>query len=165
MTNVRFDQVKVQWYPILHQFANGRLLGYTVYYIEYYNWVVKSVSTSNPYANMLILRGLKAATRYELAVAAFTSKGPGPRSHWLYITTGDILCHSAGIFIVNFKILFRVNTPAPRSFPFILNLGYLFIYSYENVYEDRMMNSEQISNIYIYIERSTESLDNAILAF
>ena len=37
---------------------------------------------------MVILKGLKAATHYQIAVAAFTSKGPGPQSHLLYITTG-----------------------------------------------------------------------------
>ncbi|CAH3185289.1 unnamed protein product, partial [Porites lobata] len=88
VSNVRFDQVKVQWYPIPHQFANGRLLGYTVYYYEYYNsYLRKSASTSNPYTNMVILRGLKAATRYQIAVAAFTSKGPGTQSYWQSITT------------------------------------------------------------------------------
>ena len=96
VSNVRFDQVKVQWYPIPHQFANGRLLGYTVYYYEYYNsYLRKSTNTSNPYTNTVILRGLKAATRYQIAVAAFTSQGPGIQSYWQSITTGDVLCHNA----------------------------------------------------------------------
>ena len=97
MTKVRFDQVKVEWNPLPQQFANGRLLGYTVYFYEYYNWykLTKSVSTSGPFVNMVILRGLKAATRYQIAVAAFTSKGAGTQSYWQHITTGDILCHNA----------------------------------------------------------------------
>ena len=37
---------------------------------------------------MVILRGLKAASRYQIAVAAFTSKGAGTQSYWLYVTTG-----------------------------------------------------------------------------
>ena len=103
VSNLRFDQVKVQWDPLPQQFANGRLLGYTVYYYEYYNsYVRKSVSMSSPYANMVTLRGLKAASRYQIAVAAFTSKGAGPQSYWRYITTGNLLflfvcvfCHHA----------------------------------------------------------------------
>ena len=97
MTKVRFDQVKVEWDPLPQQFANGRLLGYTVYFYEYYNWykLTKSVSTSGPFVNMVILTGLKAATRYQIAVAAFTSKGAGTQSYWQHITTGDILCHNA----------------------------------------------------------------------
>ena len=90
VTNARFDQVKVQWDPLSQQFANGRLLGYTVYYYEYYNsYLRKSVSTSNHHANMVMLRGLKAATRYQIAVAAFTSKGPGTLSYRQSITTGE----------------------------------------------------------------------------
>ena len=89
VSNVRFDQLKVQWNALPQQFANGRLLGYTVYCYEYYNsYVVKSVSTRSPYVNMVILRGLKAASRYQIAVAAFTSKGAGTQSYWLYVTTG-----------------------------------------------------------------------------
>ena len=96
VTNVRFDQVKVQWDPLPQQFANGRLLGYTIYYHEYYYpYTKKSLKTRSPYVNMVILRGLKAATRYKIAVAAFTPKGAGPQSYWQYITTGDILCHNA----------------------------------------------------------------------
>ena len=89
VSNVRFDQLKVQWNALPQQFANGRLLGYTVYYYEYYNsYVRKSVSTRSPYVNMVILRGLKAASRYQIAVAAYTSKGAGTQSYWLYVTTG-----------------------------------------------------------------------------
>ena len=96
MTNLRFDQVKVQWDPLPQQFANGRLLGYTIYYHEYYyTYTKKSLKTRSPYVNMVILRGLGAATRYQIAVAAFTSKGVGTQSYWQYITTGDILCHNA----------------------------------------------------------------------
>ena len=96
-SNVRFDQIKVQWDPLPHQFANWRLCGYTCvstetpiskYYQEsYYSYLRKSaVSTSNLYVNMVILRGLKAATRYQIAVSAFRSKGAGTQPYWHYIT-------------------------------------------------------------------------------
>ena len=101
VTNVRFDQVKVQWDPLPHQYVNGRLLGYTIYYYEdYYSYLSKSVSTSNPYVNIVILRGLKAATRYWLSVAAFTSKGPGTQSYWQARTTGYSLRHNAVPFFL-----------------------------------------------------------------
>ena len=90
LSNEQFDEVKVQWVPLPQQYINGRLLGYTVYYYEYYNsYQRKAVNTSSPYANMVTLRGLKASTRYYVAVAAFTSKGAGPQSSWQYITTGN----------------------------------------------------------------------------
>ena len=103
VSNVRFDQLKVQWNALPQQFANGRLLGYTVYYYEYYNsYVVKSVSTRSPYVNMVILRGLKAASRYQIAVAAFTSKGAGTQSYWLYVTTGIFFYFSFALFVCLF---------------------------------------------------------------
>ena len=40
---------------------------------------------------MVILRDLKQAKRYQIAVAAFTSKGEGPRSYWMSITTGSVM--------------------------------------------------------------------------
>lgn len=87
-SNARFNQIKVQWDPLPHQYANGRLRGNTIYYQEsYYSYLRKSaVSTSNPYVNMVILRGLKAATRYQIAVGAFRSKGAGTQPYWQYIT-------------------------------------------------------------------------------
>ena len=102
MTNVTFNQVKVQWDPLPQQFANGRLLGYTIYYHEYYYpYTKKSLKTRSPYVSMVILRGLKAATRYQIAVAAFTSKGVGTQSYSQHITTGNILC----IMLLNFSYL------------------------------------------------------------
>ena len=109
VSNVRYDQVKVQWDPLPRQFANGRLLGYTVYYYEYDNsYVRKSVSTGGPYVNMIILRGLKAATRYQIAVAAFTSKGAGTQSYWLYITTGNLLCLFVCLFVFFATMLTKI---------------------------------------------------------
>ncbi|XP_073248884.1 MAM and fibronectin type III domain-containing protein 1-like [Porites lutea] len=37
---------------------------------------------------MVILKDLKEARAYQIAVAAFTSKGEGPRSNWMSIMTG-----------------------------------------------------------------------------
>ena len=128
VSNARYDQIKVQWDPLPHQFANGRLRGYAIYYQEYYYWYLRKsvVRTSNPYANMVILRRLKAATQYQIAVAAFTSKGAGTQSYWQYITTGIFSSHKlyASKFLVIYKILTSVFAPFTKesSSFFILNL-------------------------------------------
>ena len=38
---------------------------------------------------MVTLRGLMSAQRYYISVAAFTSRGIGPRSYQISITTGE----------------------------------------------------------------------------
>jgi len=85
--------VKVQWNPLPQQYANGRLLGYRVYFIEYpyYSYLEEIVNTSSADVHMVILRDLKAAQRYRIRVAAFTSKGMGPLSYYWYITTGNLV--------------------------------------------------------------------------
>ncbi len=91
LSNLRLDEVKVQWHPIRQHPSIGRLLGYRVYYREIYHYrrsSVKIVNTSGPDVHMVILRGLKAAQSYRISVAAFTSKGAGPESKYKYITTG-----------------------------------------------------------------------------
>ena len=83
--------MKVKWDPLAQQYANGRILGYSVYVYEYYYYAtfIKTVNTSSPGVHMVTLRGLKAAQRYRISVAAFTSKGVGPQPYYGYITTGN----------------------------------------------------------------------------
>ena len=99
-SNVRLSflektEVKVEWNPLSQQHAHGRLLGYRVYYSEYtsryyyYSYLGKSVNTSSANVTMVILRDLKEATTYQIAVAAFTSKGEGPHSTWIPTATGN----------------------------------------------------------------------------
>jgi len=47
------------------------------------------VNTSIPDVNMVTLIGLMSGQRYYITVAAFTSKGTGPRSYQISITTGE----------------------------------------------------------------------------
>ena len=80
----------VEWNPLSQQYANGKLLGYTIYYRDY-NIVwspYKSVNTSGHSPTRYTLRGLKPAHEYLVAVAAFTSKGVGPWSVHKYAITG-----------------------------------------------------------------------------
>ena len=86
VSNPQLGELKVQWDPIPPHAANGRLLGYRISYLESY-WI-KYVNTTNPNTHMVLLRGLKLAQRYRISVAAFTSKGVGPQSSLIYVTTG-----------------------------------------------------------------------------
>ena len=80
----------VEWNPLSQQYANGKLLGYTIYYRDYnIAWSTnQSVNTSGHYSTQVTLTGLKHAHRYLVAVAAFTSKGEGPWSAHEYAITG-----------------------------------------------------------------------------
>ena len=95
LSNLHLAEVKVQWNPLSQYYANGRLLGYRVYFREYnsyyyyYSYLTRNVNSSSANVTMVILRDLKQATTYQIAVAAFTSKGEGPRSYWMSITTGS----------------------------------------------------------------------------
>ncbi|KAL9953497.1 hypothetical protein ACROYT_G040920 [Oculina patagonica] len=91
VTSVAFtSHLLVKWYPLPQYYVNGKLLGYTIYYREYYDYYAsyKSVNTSSPFPLRFTLKDLKPGVRYRVAVAAFTSKGVGPRSYDYYATTG-----------------------------------------------------------------------------
>lgn len=92
LLNLQAHEVKVQWDPIPPNTANGKLLGYRVYYREYnYYWssgLLQTMDTNSPDDRMLILKRLKSAQRYRIWVAAFTSKGSGSQSNGQYIITG-----------------------------------------------------------------------------
>ena len=83
----------VEWNPLSKIYANGKILGYIIYYRESDNWwsPYKTVNTSSPYPTQFVLKGLKPAERYRVAVAAFTSKGRGPMSYSYFGTTGEII--------------------------------------------------------------------------
>ena len=91
LTNLQSHEVKVQWDPIPPETANGILLGYRVFYQEYwYSGLLQNMDTKSPNVHMLILRDLKSAQRYQISVAAFTSQGAGSQSYLRYITTGQL---------------------------------------------------------------------------
>ena len=83
LTSFEFtSDLLVEWNPLSQQYANGELLGYTIYYRDFnVVWSTnQSVNTSNPYSTQVTLAGLKHAHEYLVVVAAFTSKGEGPWS-------------------------------------------------------------------------------------
>lgn len=84
------NELLIRWEPLPHQYANGRLLGYKVYYknTDYYYSSEISVNTSNADETQAVLGGVQTGSRYKISVVAFTSKGEGPRSPDLYLTKG-----------------------------------------------------------------------------
>ena len=78
----------VEWDPLPAYYANGKILGYIIYYIDNALFQLKSVNTSSHFPTQFTLKGLKPALGYYVAVAAFTSKGVGPLSNVEYATTG-----------------------------------------------------------------------------
>ena len=94
-TNVRVEnyglnELLVKWNSIPPQYANGRLLGYNVYYkrTQYYYYSDSIVSINNTNTPSAILPNIQIGERYQISVAAFTSTGLGPRSPLIYITKG-----------------------------------------------------------------------------
>ena len=89
----------VEWNPLSRQYANGKLLGYRVYYRDFnVAWSTnQSVNTTSPYATQATLIGLKHAHEYLVAVTVFTSKGEGPWSVHKYAITG--MCRNIVLFV------------------------------------------------------------------
>lgn len=86
------SELLVEWNPLSQQYANGKLLGYKIYYRDYNYWSpYKTVNTSSPFPTRFTLKGLKPAHQYLVAVAAFTSKGVGPWSAYEHAITGMFL--------------------------------------------------------------------------
>ena len=103
-TNVRVEnhglnEFLVIWDVLPIQYANGRLLGYNVYYRsrQYYYYsdtIVRVNSTNLPQA---ILLNVQVGERYQISVAAFTSVATGPRSPLLYVTKGKVCNQGTGL--------------------------------------------------------------------
>ena len=91
-SEVRETQFKVTWNPLPQQFHNGRLLGYRVYFRRSAYFPIpfntSSLVTSSPNMTWALITGLGPAQRYDVSVAAYTSKGEGPHSSFYYVTTG-----------------------------------------------------------------------------
>ena len=114
VTSIEFSSdLLVEWDPLAQHYANGKLLGYIVYYIEE-SQLHKSVNTSH-YPTQLTLKGLKTAHVYHIAVAAITSKGVGPLSDFAYATTGTFLNYYFSLFFGGVKQLSPVAVCLPED--------------------------------------------------
>ena len=80
----------VSWYPVPSQYANGRILGYNVYYkrTQYYYYSDTIARINNTKLPKVVLPNIQTGERYQISVAAFTSVGTGPRSSLVYVTKG-----------------------------------------------------------------------------
>ena len=89
--NYGLNELLVKWDPIPPQYANGRLLGYKVYYKRvyyYFYYPERIVIVNNTNTPSAILPNIQIGKRYQISVAACTSAGLGPRSSLIYITKG-----------------------------------------------------------------------------
>ena len=87
------------WDVLPVQYANGRLLGYNVYYRsrQYYYYSDTIVRVNNTNLPQAILLNVQVGESYQISVAAFTSVGTGPRSPLLYVTKGKVCNQGTGL--------------------------------------------------------------------
>ena len=87
-TAVDESRIHCRWQPPPRKDRNGRIVGYTVRYRAVNNDAsfTKSVNDS---VLSIDLEKLQAYTEYHIDVAAKTSKGLGPFSHYLSVTTHE----------------------------------------------------------------------------
>lgn len=83
------NKFEVTWDPVPREYINGRLLGYKVLYkrTSNYYWE-RIVDTGNPDITRVVLPNMQTGERYQMSVTAYTSRGQGPRSSYIYITKG-----------------------------------------------------------------------------
>ena len=97
VVNLQPNELLVLWDAVKPQYTNGQIRGYTVYYRDYkdyyYNYYygdkAENVTIEDPNVFQMVLRGLNGGSKYQIAVAAFTSVGEGPRSPWISFVVGE----------------------------------------------------------------------------
>ena len=90
VVNHGLNELLVRWDPLTTQYANGRILGYNVYYkrTQYYYYSDTIVRINDTKLPKAVLPNIQTGERYQISVAAFTSVGTGPRSSLVYVTKG-----------------------------------------------------------------------------
>ena len=90
VVNHGLNELLVRWDPLPTQYANGRILGYNVYYkrTQYYYYSDTIARINNTKLPKVVLPNIQTGERYQISVAAFTSVGTGPRSSLVYVTKG-----------------------------------------------------------------------------
>ena len=77
-----YHRIYVSWFTLPPDDVGGLLLGYRVYYRNYYKYETRYV-TVNPDQLQVELTGLDTDTYYLISISAFTAAGEGPWS-WRY---------------------------------------------------------------------------------
>ena len=99
--NHGLNEFLVKWNPLPIQGANGRILGYNVYYKTfkqlYYSFPDNISRINNTNMPRVILPNIRTGVTYIISVAAFTSVGTGPRSYPVYKEKGKYIKPKAKI--------------------------------------------------------------------
>lgn len=99
------QSIFVSWYALSRKDTGGILRGYRVHCSNYWNYHSQNV-TVGPEQLQVLLTDLKPDTYYEIYVAAFTSKGEGPKN-WILIKTRTRL-KSLLLFLLLLLLLFTI---------------------------------------------------------
>lgn len=84
------NEFLVIWDPLPFQYANGRILGYNVYYKHYFS-SEKIVRINDANMPRAILPNIPPGDYYQISVTAFSSVGTGPRSYRVYKEKGKYI--------------------------------------------------------------------------
>ena len=87
------NEFLVIWDPLPFQYANGRILGYNVYYKRppHYFSSEKIARINDKNMPRAILPNIPTGDYYRISVAAFSSVGTGPRSYHVYKEKGKYI--------------------------------------------------------------------------
>ena len=83
------------WDAVKPQYASGQIRGYSIFYRDYRDYYylhedkAENITINDPNVFQMVLRGLNGGSKYQIAVAAFTSVGQGPRSPWISFVVGE----------------------------------------------------------------------------
>ena len=118
------NELLVSWYPVPSQYANGRILGYNVYYkrTQYYYYSDTIARINNTKLPKVVLPNIQTGERYQISVAAFTSVGTGPRSSLVYVTKGKKNTKTNALWL---SCKYQISTELIKYF---LLLQFLFLF-------------------------------------
>ena len=100
--NFQPNEILVLWDAVKPQHTNGQIRGYTVfyrdykYYYDHYKDNAENITINDPNVFQMVLRGLNGGSKYQIAVAAFTSVDHGPRSPWISFIVGECWQNTVG---------------------------------------------------------------------
>lgn len=86
--NTSSTELFLEWSHLKDKEWNGRALGYKIFFILKRGYKTQEVKIS-PHATRTTLDNLLKFTWYKIQIAAFTSKGTGPRSPEIELRTSE----------------------------------------------------------------------------